>query len=95
MRAEAKRVGGISERLRAAREAIGLTQREMAERLGLALVTYGRSETGNRAMDEGELAALAGMGINLHWLVSGEGQMHWMAATERVRGVAEPAGKQA
>ena len=38
----------ISRRLRAAREAIGLTQKEFAEMAGLLTQTYGPFETGKR-----------------------------------------------
>ena len=47
----------------------------MAETLGIQLKTYARSETGERAMDAGELNSLAEAGAPLEWLITGRGEM--------------------
>ncbi|HEX4507531.1 MAG TPA: helix-turn-helix transcriptional regulator [Alphaproteobacteria bacterium] len=65
----------MADRLAMVRERLGLTQREMADRLGLALGTYGRSEAGRRALDDGEIAEIGSMGINLNWLILAQGDM--------------------
>jgi transcriptional regulator with XRE-family HTH domain len=65
----------VSDRLVMVREKLGLTQREMAQRLGLALGTYGRSEAGTRAIDDGEIAVIGSMGIDLNWLILARGDI--------------------
>jgi len=69
VRAKAQKAEGVGHRLVIVREKLGLTQREMADRLGLALGTYGRSEAGKRAIDDGEMAVIGSMGIDLNWLI--------------------------
>lgn len=46
-------------RLRAARETVGLTQEEMAQRLGLTLAAYNRYEQAQRRMPVAELRRAA------------------------------------
>ena len=75
MRLKARRASGVSDRLVMVRERLGLTQREMANRLGLALGTYGRSEAGTRAIDDGEIAVIGSMGIDLNWLILERGDI--------------------
>jgi transcriptional regulator with XRE-family HTH domain len=72
----------VGQRLVMVREKLGLTQREMADHLGLALGTYGRSEAGKRALDDGEMAEIGSMGIDLNWLILGQGDMNRPAAFE-------------
>jgi transcriptional regulator with XRE-family HTH domain len=75
VRAKAHKADGLAHRLVTVREKLGLTQREMADRLGLALGTYGRSEAGRRALDDGEIAEIGSMGIDLNWLILAQGDM--------------------
>ena len=72
----------MGQRLVTVREKLGLTQREMADHLGLALGTYGRSEAGKRAIDDGEMAEIGSMGINLNWLILGHGDINGPAELE-------------
>lgn len=49
----------LGERLRIAREEAGLTQKELAARLGLTQATISRFETGERGIEVAELIVLA------------------------------------
>lgn len=75
MRNKARNAPGIGKRLVALRAQMGLTQAQLAETVGVALRTYVASEAEERAMDAGEMAVLAGMGVNLTWLLTGHGSM--------------------
>lgn len=75
LRNKARNAPGIGKRLVALRAQMGLTQAQMAETVGVALRTYVASEAEERAMDAGEMAVLAGMGVNLTWLLTGHGSM--------------------
>ena len=56
----------VGERLRDARKAMGLTQREVAERLGIGPSAVARIETGRENLTIGRLARVAGaLGVGL------------------------------
>jgi transcriptional regulator with XRE-family HTH domain len=82
LRVKAQKADGVGYRLVMVREKLGLTQREMADRLNLALGTYGRSEAGRRAIDDGEMAEIGSMGIDLNWLILGHGDIDGPAEFE-------------
>ncbi|MDO8608244.1 MAG: helix-turn-helix transcriptional regulator [Phaeospirillum sp.] len=65
----------IAERHRQLRACLGITQSEMAARLRIGLRTYASYESGERLPLAETLAALGQMGFNIHWLITGEGQM--------------------
>ena len=69
------RSGNLGERLKAAREALGLTQKEMA----LSLKTYPQNlhvyESGSSIPGGKVLESIARMGISIEWLLTGEGEM--------------------
>lgn len=66
---------GIPERLRSAREARRLSQREAAERIGVHTITYHRWEAvGIRPKSFGQLERAAEvLGVNVVWLATGKG----------------------
>lgn len=65
----------ICERLKAARKALQLTQRQAAEQSGVSVRSYQGYEDG-RSVPGGEaLAGLVGTGINANWLLTGQGPM--------------------
>jgi len=66
---------GIGARLEQAREALGMRQEDMASKLGVSLSTYHRHRRDGRALAAYTLLPLAKEGINLDWLVTGEGSM--------------------
>jgi DNA-binding XRE family transcriptional regulator len=72
---------------------MGLTQAQMADKVGIALRTYVASEAEERAMDAGEIAALAELCVDLVWLLTGQGQM--MAGEPPAPREVEPAQVQA
>lgn len=64
------------QRLKEIRSDLGLSQKEMAERLGVGFRTYQRYEDGTKA-PAGHflmfLVELAMTGYNLHWVITGDG----------------------
>lgn len=65
----------IGERLRAFRQALGCSQEELASRLQVPLRTYQNYDQGRSAPKAHALKHLADLGINIHWLLTGEGVM--------------------
>lgn len=65
----------LHERIRAARQAKGLTQREVAEHFGIQRVSVTQWETGISKPDGNKFPALAALfGVNLGWLMANEGE---------------------
>lgn len=62
------------ERLKQIRNAIGISQTQLAKELGLAQSTYAKYELGG-SIPESVMCYLAEKGFNLHWLVTGQGPM--------------------
>lgn len=65
----------IYDRLRLIREADGSSQARFAAKFGVAQSTYGQWEVGKRSIPDEFKIQLANIGIDLHWLITGEGQM--------------------
>ncbi|MCL2175013.1 MAG: hypothetical protein FWB73_03100 [Treponema sp.] len=64
----------IGERLKQARTVLGYDKQEtFAEKLGLKSVTYGRYENGDRGLPDVIKLKLYKMGIDVSWLVTGQG----------------------
>ncbi|MDY4611482.1 MAG: S24 family peptidase [Sphaerochaetaceae bacterium] len=68
------------ERLKQIRNAIGISQTQIAKELGLAQSTYAKYELGG-AIPESVMCYLAEKGFNIHWLVTGDGPMFLDANT--------------
>lgn len=65
----------IEERLKAARAALGLSQKDIAAQSGVSTRGYQGYEDG-RSVPGGEaIAGLVRLGINANWLLTGEGPM--------------------
>ena len=63
----------LQQRMRVAREHLGLTQAKMARQIGISRATYASTEQGVRQPRPEELATLAAVtGISQHWLETGE-----------------------
>lgn len=71
----------MNERLREVRLSIGGSQKAFGERFGIAQQTYANYETGKVAVPDAFKQQLADMGINLHWLITGEGSMQLTEGT--------------
>lgn len=54
---------------------LALKQDELAASIGVPLRTYSRYETGERPPKIDTLQGLGRLGIDLHWLITGKGQM--------------------
>lgn len=65
----------VSSRLVAARKSLGVTQGEFCEQTGMSLSTLKKYEGGHSAPGTEALGMMAKTGINIHWLVTGIGQM--------------------
>lgn len=66
---------GVAARLRVARDTLGLTQKEVAQRINMPLPSYKDYEAGNRVPGGEALGLLIMAGINANWLITGEGPM--------------------
>lgn len=66
---------GIGDRLREIRESLKLTQPQMAEALGGTAPGYKQNERGIALPNSKLLIALYHKGINVNWVLSGEGPM--------------------
>ncbi len=65
----------ISDRLKAARAALGLSQREIAAKSGVSARGYQGYEDGRSVPGGDALTGLASLGINVNWLLTGDGEM--------------------
>jgi len=63
---------GIAERLKRAREAAGLTQPQLAAKIGVSQGTIGNIETGLRKRPRDLLAIAAALRVDPHWLETGK-----------------------
>jgi transcriptional regulator with XRE-family HTH domain len=63
------------DRLKQWRQFLGLTQQQFCERTGIPLRTLRGYEGGTRHPGEDALAAIARTGVNMNWLLTGEGEM--------------------
>jgi transcriptional regulator with XRE-family HTH domain len=63
------------DRLKQWRNFLGLTQQQFCERTGIPLRTLRGYEGGTRHPGEDALAAIARTGVNMTWLLTGEGEM--------------------
>lgn len=62
----------IAERLREQREVLGLSQAAMAEKCGIAARSQRNYESGERSPDADYLAALAGIGGDVIYILTGQ-----------------------
>jgi transcriptional regulator with XRE-family HTH domain len=67
--------GQIGARLRAWREGLGLTQAQMAQRTGIPLGVLKKYEQAVSVPGGEALAAIARTGVNMTWLLTGDGDM--------------------
>lgn len=65
----------MGERLRLLRSKLGLTQSEAARKFGILLTTWKKYEAGPSEPGSGALRGLADGGVNINWLLKGEGEM--------------------
>ena len=65
----------INDRLRLIRESLQESQAKFSSRFGLPQTTYANYELNKRSIPDELKMNLAAMGINLHWLITGEGEM--------------------
>jgi phage repressor protein C with HTH and peptisase S24 domain/transcriptional regulator with XRE-family HTH domain len=64
----------ISTRLKEIRDSFGLSQKEFAERLRTNQRNLSKYETGGANVPDELKQVLASFGVNLHWLVTGDGE---------------------
>lgn len=64
----------VPQRLRECRRHLNLTQRDMAERIGVAFRSWQDYEAGRRKPGSQVIAALVNQGFNGTWLMSGQGE---------------------
>lgn len=66
----------ISDNLKSIRLKTGESQAIFANKFGLSQAVYSQYETGKRSVPDDLKQMLADMGINVHWLVTGNGAMY-------------------
>lgn len=66
---------GLAENLKIAREFLGKSQKEMAKAVGASLTAWQNYESGSQVPGGKVFEALARMGFNINWLLTGEGEM--------------------
>ncbi|WP_114650237.1 helix-turn-helix domain-containing protein [Pseudothauera hydrothermalis] len=65
----------LAQRIKAWRHALGLTQDEFARRAGIPKRTLVGYENAEREPGSSALAAIARTGVDMRWLLTGEGEM--------------------
>lgn len=75
-------VDDLSARIKAWRGSLGLTQEQFARRAGISQATLVGYEGGQRAPGAAALSAIAKTGVNMNWLLTGEGEMRARPAPE-------------
>jgi transcriptional regulator with XRE-family HTH domain len=64
------------DRLKLAREKLQMTQKDFAERLGIARASYNYIENNDKAsLSDNLLSLIADLGISLDWVITGKGEM--------------------
>lgn len=84
----------IANRIKAWRHALGVTQDEFARRAGIPKRTLVGYENAEREPGAAALAAIARTGVNMTWLLTGEGEMRPEAPQTRAS-IEDFAGKHA
>lgn len=75
----------MKDRIKAVRKESGLNQTEFAKRLWVSLSTVQKWETGvNRVPDNVAQLMAQRFGVDLHWLLTGEGEMHRESSTDEL-----------
>lgn len=72
----------LAERLKQARESLSYTQKEMAKAASVTLQTWQVYEAGKSVPGGNVLEALARMGFNVNWILTGLGSMRLVSAGE-------------
>ncbi len=65
----------LGERLKVWREHLQLSQQQFCKQTGIAMRTYQSYENDERSPGSSLLTAIAKTGLNVNWLLTGEGQM--------------------
>lgn len=68
-------MNSLADRIKAWRHALGMTQEEFAARAGIPKRTLVGYENAEREPGSQALAAIARTGVNMTWLLTGEGEM--------------------
>lgn len=83
----------LADRLKQVREQLGFTQKEMAKAISTNPQTWQVYEAGKSVPGGNVLEALARMGFNVNWILTGEGVMHrdssggwWSDKMKEIRG---------
>ena len=76
----------VAQRIRAWRHAMGLTQERFAAHAGVPRRTLIGYENAEREPGTSSLAAIARTGVNMTWLLTGEGEMRDAAREKPLQG---------
>jgi SOS-response transcriptional repressor LexA/DNA-binding XRE family transcriptional regulator len=84
----------IGERLKIVRNSLNMkTQSQFAEKLGINQTTLSKYENGTSDIPDETKVKISGYGINLHWLLTGEGTPFLKAGIGASAGLAPPGTK--
>lgn len=74
----------IGKRLQIWRKSLGYSQSKFAKLIGIPLSTLKGYELGHRSPGSDALTSIATTGVNLNWLLSGDGQMQEDTTNEQI-----------
>ncbi len=76
-------IKNCNKNLKLVRETLNLSQAKLSQQLGISQQTYGHYETGKNAIPDKIKIKLLQIGVNLQWLLTGEGEMFLPAEEEQ------------
>ena len=80
----------LSKRIREFRKKIGMTQGQLSEAVNITRGKIGKLETDRQDVDSELLIGLSErFGINIHWLVTGQGEMFGISTGPNIKGERE------
>jgi transcriptional regulator with XRE-family HTH domain len=80
----------IGKRIKELRKKIGITQEELADTIKIPRAKIGKLETDRQDVDSELLIGLSEQfGVNVHWLVIGQGEMFGISTGPNIKGERE------
>lgn len=77
---------GLAERIKIVRESLGMSQTAIAKAADSSLPSWQGYEAGKNVPGGKVLEALAHLGFNVNWILTGEGQMRFSGGVQSING---------